>query len=228
MKRGLMGLFGCLLATSAMAQGPVYSVNTVGFNKITLERNKLYLIATAFEDINGNSLYANDVFGTQVPAGTAINFYDGVADPSPYTTVTRAAFGANNGWPTNLAFQGFMGFWIKIPAAAANPSYDVVLKGQVPMDNTTSNIVVSGLNMLGYPYTADVAFSNTALFASAQTGDQLNLWNPSTTNYTQFTKPGFGTWVAGAQILRQGQGFWFKRAAGTPVLDTEARPYPTN
>jgi hypothetical protein len=223
-----MGLFGCLLASSVMAQGPVYSVNTVGFNKITLERGKLYMIATAFEDINGNPLYANDVFGTQVPAQTSINYYDGIADPSPYTTVTRAAVGANNGWAQTLAFHGFMGFWIKIPANATNPSYDVVLKGQVPMDNTTSNVIVNGLNMLGYPYTADRAFSNTTLFVTSGANDQIHFWNAGSTNYSSFTKPAVGTWAAGAQTLRQGQGFWYKRNAAAPLLVSETRPYPTN
>lgn len=231
MKRSLLGVCGVLLAATIGARADVTSVNVVGFNKLTFERGKLYLVATAFEDINGAVLHANDVLGTQVPSGTTINYYDGIADPSPYTTSIRAAFGANNGWGTNLVFHGFMGFWLKIPTGTGQQSYDVVLKGQVPMDATSSNLVVSGLNMLGFPYTADVVFSNTALYATSLAGDKLTFWDTTITNYVTYQKAAFGTnpWGPGrSATLRQGVGFWYKRNSGTPILDTELRPYPTN
>ena len=232
MKRSLMGLFGCLLATSAMAQGPVYSVNIVGFGKQTLERNKQYMVSTAFADINGNpALTANDVFGSQLPVNAQIIYFDGVPDPSPYTILTRAGFGANNGWATNLVFQGFMGFWVKIPNTAVPATqtvWEVVLKGEVPDAGSVSNLVKVGLNQLGYPYTADLTFSNSALFGLANVNVQLIIWNPATTNYVGgiYTKPGFGTWAAGPVVIKLGQGFWFKRVNGTNFTYTENRPYP--
>ncbi|MDA0577618.1 MAG: hypothetical protein O3B24_05910, partial [Verrucomicrobia bacterium] len=139
----------------------------------------------------------------------------------------------NNGWSSLITFQGFVGFWIKIPDSAPLASYDVVMKGQVPLGSTSSNVVAGGLNMLGFPYTADVVFSNTALFANSQVGDQLVLWNPATSNYSggQYVKAGFGAnpWGAGSSVvLKQGVGFWYASNTNVPKLYVEGRPYSGN
>lgn len=212
MKRSLLGICGSLVATVVLAQGPVTSVNVVGFNKHSLEKGKLYLIASA-----------NEVIGNQLPNGSQVHFYDGV---TPYKTDTKSV----SGWgQTNVTFRGFMGFWIKVANSGTQQVYDVVLNGQVPMANSASNVVVSGLNMLGFPYTADVAFTNTALFAQSISGDQLHIYNAASNSYTTHTKNVTG-WPVGARslILTQGLGFWYKSNRGTPVLDVEARPYPAN
>ncbi len=235
MKRSVLAALGCLVATAAFAQGPVYSVNVVGFNKLQLEKNKLYLISTAFEDINGNALKASDVFGSQVPSGTAINYY--VGGVPPYRTDARASFGPNLGWGTNqtINFEGTMGFWLKMPNTGTQVVYDVVLKGQAPMDNTTSNVVVNGLNMLAYPYTADVHFTNTTLYATSLVGDTINVWNAARTNYVSpaYARTSFGPyrgWGAGVTNLwlRQGMGYWYRTTNALPRLITEVRPYPKN
>ena len=222
MKRSLLGICGSLVATVVLAQGPVTSVNVVGFNKHSLEKGKLYLIASAFEDIDGNRLTAANVIGTQLPNGSQVHFYDGV---TPYKTDTRNV----TGWSSNVTFRGFMGFWVKVANTGTQTVYDVVLNGQVPFANTSSNIVSSGLNMLGFPYTADVAFTNTALYAQSVNGDQLHVYNTAANNYTTYTRNVTG-WPAAARslILTQGLGFWYKSSRGTPVLDVEARPYPAN
>lgn len=221
MKRSLLAVCAGMIATVGLAQGPVYSVNVVGFQKMTLERGKLYLIATAFEDINGNVLHAADVIGDQLPINSECHFYDG----SPYQSDARGFAG----WSSNIEFRGFMGFWVKVPAGAANPTYDLVLKGQVPMDSTVSNVVVSGLNMLGFPYTADVDFTNTALYASSQINDELHIFNSATGLYDSYAKS-FAGWGASGEalVLEQGVGFWYKSNAGSPKLVEESRPYSEN
>ncbi len=217
MKRSVLGLMGCMVATMAFAQDPVYSVNVVGFNKHTFERGNLYLVATAFEDIDGKTLRAADVIGSQLPNATQVHFYDG----SPYISDSRGF----SGWSTNIAFRGFMGFWLKLPNTGTQQVFDVVFKGQVPMDAAVSNVVVSGLNMLGYPFTADVPFKDTALFAQSINGDQLHVFNPTTTNYTSYSR-GFSGWGAATNlVLKQGMGFWYRSNRGTPILASEPRPY---
>lgn len=238
MKRSVLAALGCLVATAAFAQGPVYSVNVVGFNKLQLERNKLYLISTAFEDINGNALKASDVFGAQVPSGTALNYY--VGGTPPYRTDARASFGANSGWGTNqvINFEGTMGFWLKMPPVGTGPNtqlvYEVVLKGQAPMDGAISNVVVLGLNMIAYPFTADVHFTNTDLYATSKLGDTVNVWDAARTNYMPtYARTSFGpyrNWGNGITNLwlRQGMGFWYRTTNALPRLVTEVRPYPKN
>lgn len=223
MKRSVLGVLGCMIAAVAFAQDPVYSVNVVGFNKHQFEKGKLYLVATAFEDIDGKALKAADVIGSQLPVGTFVYNYDGV---TPYKTDQRTVAS----WQSNITFNGFMGFWIKLPASGTQLVYDVVLKGQVPMDQVSSNVVASGLNMFGFPYTADVRFRDTALYSNSVVGDALYVFNPATTNYTggSFSRTVAG-WGAGTNlVLRQGMGFWYKSNQGSPDVYSEPRPYLNN
>ncbi|MCE9615687.1 MAG: hypothetical protein K8T26_15570 [Lentisphaerae bacterium] len=222
MKRSVLGMCGVLLAAVVMAKADVTSVNVVGFNKFTFEKGKLYLVATAFEDIDGKTLKTSDVIGTQLPIGSQIFWYKNPQEG--YKTDTRV--GSN--WGTNIVYHGFMGFWVKVNPTAALASYDVVFKGQVPMESTVSNVVVSGLNMLGFPYTADVAFTNTALYNLGRPSDQMIVYDP-VAGYTTYTRLG-GGWGATAKalVIKQGQGFWYKSTTNSPLLDVEARPYPKN
>jgi hypothetical protein len=212
---------GCLIAASVIAQD-VTSVNVVGYNTMTFEKGKIYLVATAFEGIDIPDLHANDVVGTQLPIGSQMFFYkDSVTG---YQTDTRIV----SGWSTNIVFHGFMGFWVRVNPAAPLASYDVVFKGQAPMDGTTSNLVVNGLNMLGFPYTADVAFTNTQLYAQSFNGDLLYVFDGPTQNYLTYGPRTVGGWPANAKALtlKLGQGFWYKSNRVSPILDTESRPYP--
>ena len=225
MKRSLI-MAGCsgLLAFAVLAD-PVTSINRVGYNKMDMERGKIYLIASAFEDIDGGVLKATDVIGEQLPGGTKIYSYDG----TPYTIDQRSGLSGN--WTANIDFHGFMGFWVQVPNGPDPQSFSVVLKGQVPDASSISNLVVNGLNMLGYPYTADVAFSNTALYAASSGGDKLYVYNQATQAYLlpPYQKSGLsGSWgAAETLVLEQGQGFWYV-STGADIPVQEPRPYPVD
>jgi len=222
MKRSVLAAVGCLVAAAAFAQGPVYSVNVVGFNKMQFEKGKLYLVSTAFESIDGNPLRAADVIGTQLPINTTLSYYQGGV--VPYLTDARTFAG----WSTNIVFDGWMGFWLRLPNSGTQLVYDVVFKGQAPMaeDGPISNVVVSGLNMIGYPYTADVRFRDTALYTNSAVNDTISVWTGS--NYTPYAKT-FAGWGNGTNlVLTQGMGFWYRRNPASPILVKEGRPYPKN
>lgn len=224
MKRSVLAALGCLVATAAFAQGPVYSVNVVGFNKMQFEKGKQYLVSTAFESIDGAPLRAGDVIGTQLPVNTTINYY--VGGVTPYKTDSR---GALTGWSTNITFNGKMGFFLKLPNTGTQIVYDVVFKGQAPMDSSISNVVAQGLNMLSYPFTADVRFRDTALYTNSAINDVMNIWQPQTTNYAPYSKGALTGWGSGTNVVfRQGMGFWYKRNPTGSILVKEGRPYPKN
>lgn len=224
MKRYFGAVCGMMLATMLVAEAQLKTINVVGFQKVTLERGKIYLLANAFEDVDGQGLTSADVFGSQVPNGTQVFAYDGV---TPYVIDTKTAAG----WSGSIAYQPSMGFWVKIPATAAQASYDVVLKGSAPMAPSTSTVLASGLNMLGYPYAANVPFSGTALYGQAGTGDRLVTFDAASQSYGQggSTRTVAG-WPAGAgnHVLKMGDGFWFYNQNASPVVSTEVRPYPAN
>ena len=85
MKLRMLGLGLGVFAVAAVAGAQIQTLNTVGFQKVTLERGKLYLVSNAFEDYDGNDLTSSDVFGSQLPNGSQVFHYDGV---TPYQVDT--------------------------------------------------------------------------------------------------------------------------------------------
>jgi hypothetical protein len=206
---GLVVLLGIALAQE------VTSVNMVGFNKITVPGGKLVLVSTAFESIDGTALKATDVFGDQLPNGTAVHAFD--VQAGSYVTDNKGF----SGWSENVTFAGGMGFWIQAPAGG---DYEVTFKGQVPMAEATTNLVANGITLLGYPYTASVMWTNTALAKTAVNGDSIHIFNPDTGSYVTYNK-GFAGWGAGdALTLSMDLGFWFETAQ-TSFQNVEIRPY---
>ncbi len=201
-----------------MAAGPVTSVNIVGYNKITCPTNKYVLVSTAFESLNGQALTAQDVFGDQLPMGSSIYAYNPLI--SGYD-IDNFGFA---GWGTAITFKGYMGFWVYVPDIGSGPaSYDVTLSGQVPMAAAVSNAVYTGFTMLGFPYTASVEWTNTALAINAQMGDTIHVWDPNTQTYSP-NNLGFSGWSDPGLVLKVGDGFWFETASST-YTNVQVRPY---
>jgi hypothetical protein len=194
----------------------------VGFQKIAMERGKLYLVNSAFEDIDGNPLDANDVIGNQLPNESKIFWFDASVPPSGQYKVDQInLFGT---WSSNITFRGDMGFFIQVSPGAGGP-YDVVVKGQVPEGDTTPTTVLAGLNQLGFPYTASVVFSNTALYATAPQGSKLHIWNVAGQTWDPpFQKNIFNQWPPGDSfVIDMGTGYFLETASG--FVNTESRPY---
>ncbi|MEI8139139.1 MAG: hypothetical protein WCI03_04650 [bacterium] len=212
-----------LVAGSALAANPVTSVNIVGFSKITCPRGGYVLVTTAFESIAGTALKSLDVFGTsQLPAGTVIYAWDQLK-PSG-AGYWQDSYNAKNGWETNINYKAGMGFWIFVPPGAAQPSYDVVLAGQVPMQSVSSNMVYDGYAMLGYPYTSSMLWTNTDLAKKSPNGTVLYWWDTSITNYQQNSKSK-GSWVDPNMVITETMGFWLYNPTSVALTNVEVRPY---
>lgn len=194
------------------------SVNIVGFNKITCPKGKYVLVSTAFESLTNGVLKCSDVLGDQVPVSTTVSYFDAKAIPPQYVTDTKTT----RGWGTQISFAGYMGFWINVPAESPLDSYDVILSGQVPMSLTSSNAVVSGYNLCGYPYTASVLWTNTSMAINAQVGDVLHVYDP-VSGYTPYTLTSRGWGDAKTLMITPGMGFWFQ--SSTSFTNVESRPY---
>lgn len=224
MKRvALVLMMAGMIAGVALAADTVTSVNAVGFSKITIEEGKMYLVATAFEDIDGQDLKAADVFGTQLPGGTTIFAYN----PATQTYDIDQFNPLFQQWTANITFRGGMGFWIKPGAGGAGiQTYDVVLKGQVPMATATESFTDSGLTLLGYPYTSSVLWTNTPWAQGAtSTSDKLHVYNPDTGSYATYQyNPLFQSWGSGNNVvLTMNQGFWYQTSSSRTNLIS--RPY---
>lgn len=212
-----------LVAGVAVAANTATSVNIVGFNKITCPRGGYVLVSTAFESLEGSPLKSLDVFGTtQLPAGTVIYAWDQLLQPSPGYRLD--GYSTKSGWGTNITYKAGMGFWIFIPDTVAQPSYDVVLAGQVPMQSETSNTVYDGYAMLGYPYTSSMLWTNTDLAKKSPSGTVLYWWDNTITNY-QLNGKSKGNWSNPDLVITPSMGFWLYNPTSVALTNVEVRPY---
>ena len=203
----MVGLLVTLFAVgTAMAQTPVYSANTVGYKKLTLDDNTFHLLGLNF--ITEGSDTPNDVFGTTtLPEESTIYTWD--ADAGAYSMSTLGFLGWENNDAVNLYRKGF---WLYIPNTGGQ-KYDVYIKGEVPPE-ASGTIVLKGnpagmgnftLVSLPYPVTKTVG-ELAGLAAVAQEEDTIYTWNGSAYSYTTY---GFAGWENPALPVDLSAGFWY-------------------
>jgi hypothetical protein len=209
MKKILLIAAVALISASVFAQ-TVQSANVVGYNTLELTQSAYNLVSTAF--LATNSI--DTIFG-DLPTGTKISFWD--AGTQGYTAVTKGRGGWGTGG-TNVIERG-AGVFILMPAGS---DVDQVVSGDVPDDGSFTNFTVNGYALLSFPYTADVVFSNTAVFANSATGDKISFWNGS--GYTSYTK-GRGGWdvAVATNVIEIGSAFFYLTGAAGNEADTQ--PY---
>ncbi len=232
MKKMLVAVAALAFAMSASAQtNQVLSRNAVGYQRFELQKGVLYMIRPDFFAMTGSlaTVKAAAMFGTQLPDGTRVNYYDPLALPTPGYKQDARAFGA---WSANINFKPGNGFWLKIPATAISNSYVLYLMGEVPdslnltaLNSATNQVtaVFPGLNQLGYSFPVSVAWTSTALAKLSKNGDKVITWNPTTTGYLQSAKS-FGAWV-GAPTLTPGQAFFYLTTHANSTNWIEPKPY---
>ena len=215
----LVAIMTAFVASLAQAQtNQVLSRNAVGYVKLNAEKGKLLLGRTDFIPMNG-SYVASNIFGTaQWPNGTRVLFYD--TSLPGYRTDSKSFAG----WSTNITFTRGKGFWFQVPTTAPSNNYDIFLMGEVPDSTTapnTTNVVASGITQIGYPYPADVLWTNTTLARGSPNGTILYTWDG--TNYIPNNKS-FAGWANPNLVLTPGQGFWY-RTANAATNWVEVKPY---
>lgn len=228
-KTALMVLTAALAATVVWAQTPVTSVNIVGFNKVTCPKGKYVLVSSAFKSLDGNPLKAADVFSNQLPMNATIYSYSYTKQTYVNDLYSFNEDTEQNEWTTNITFEGGMGFWIFVPQSASQSSYDVYLMGEVPMGAADTNMVYNGYNLLGFPYTASVLWTNTSLAKNAVMNDTLYTYDLSTGSYVPnvyvFDEDLEAyVWSNPNLVITPDMGFWFKTTRSM-ATNTEFRPY---
>ena len=228
-----------MVGAIASAADTATSVNVVGFEKFTVSTGQLALVRCDFLSV-GSPLTVSNVFGTTLPIGTQLYFWNGLAYTidtySRYLVSPPSNYATNWAPGTNLLVTG-KAFWIRLPAVAPQPSYDITVAGEVPGNTRQpSNTVgvLPGLNMVGYSYPTQIAWTNTTMASQAVIGDRLYLWNGSAYNIYNYARilvsppSNYKTNWGGAKsvVLQPGQGFWYSRdAAAAPFNWTEIAPY---
>jgi hypothetical protein len=211
-----------VISTSFGQSGEVYSLNVVGFQKVTAPASKLQISATPFDQANpnidsaiGNQLTGSDSFGSSdnillwdVQGQKYSNYFvaGGVGEPYDGHWFTPALVPATN-FPANI--QPGQGFWIRSRQPTATQT--VVLAGDVPADGAITNQISGGLQILSYPYSTPrtieaMSFSNGGVGGDSYgASDNIMLWDYNTQSYSNYFLAG----GVGAPF----DGHWF-----TPAL----------
>lgn len=126
------------------------------------------------------------------------------------------------------------GFWLQ----NRNGSRSVFLAGHVILDDQQSLFLQSGVNMLGYPFTAPIPLVQTRLVEQGAEG-HTNAWSADRIQrtYDHAWLDANGQWTdlygdPSLLMIEPGKGYWYYRVAAEALTWTEDRPYlnifPTN
>ncbi|MBU1909221.1 MAG: hypothetical protein KJ726_04160 [Verrucomicrobia bacterium] len=235
-----MALLCVLIAAPAFAQSEVYSVNVVGFQKLTAVSSGFTMVSTPFEKSSNN---LDNVIGPQLTGGKS----EGVADQinlwdqslQRYQTYWLKA--ADSYWydlsglrATNVYLNPDDGFYIRNRAVTNRV---VVVSGDVPADDIITNVLVPGFSLVSYPFSTAININNSGLTngksgKSEGVADQATLWNSGTAKYdTYWLKSTDRKWynlsgtLATNVYVGAGVGFFYRNRDSVNFNWVEARPY---
>jgi hypothetical protein len=182
------------------------------------------MVRLDFINLDGANYTVTNLVGTQLPVNRQAFIWDRTL--AAYKTETRTIGGWTPG--TNQINRGG-GFFLRAPAGAGvSNTYTVYFMGEVPdaiTAPTTTVGTLSGLNLVGYPYPAEILWTNTHLAKTAVVNDQLFVWSVSNQAYTTYTRT-IGGWGAATNVtIFVGQGFFSRKFGTNTVLWTEVKPY---
>ncbi len=199
----------CVIAVAFGAE--VVSENVVGFITVSAQAGKYTLVCAQFDSLDTASPTIVDVLGTNVPDSTVVYTYNG-------STYVAETFYEGYGWdPGTTVIDRDMGFWLY-----SSGDHDFILKGEVP-DYDTPITLAAGYQLMGYPYPAGEAVTNTVIGSNAGDGDVIYLYNGTT--YVPYTYyDGYG-WDPEGLVFPESGGFWyFKNSVGSTNFN-ETPPY---
>lgn len=221
----------------AYAQTEVYSVNVVGFQRLTAVTG-LTLVATPFIRTN-NTL--DGVIGGQLTPGKSSGLADNILmwDPIAQRYDTYWLKSSDSNWYTLAG------------ARATNPvtpshgmfvlnrrttNQVIIVSGDVPNQAAITNQLVPGLNMVSYPFSTDIDINSSQLTngrAGKTSGqaDSIYLWNATSKLYETYWLKTDRKWYTIGGVLASnvrvggGRAFWYLNRTNTIFSWVESRPY---
>jgi hypothetical protein len=246
----IVGLF--LVAAVAGAQDPVPSINVVGYAKLP-QPPGLDLKSAIFYVMSGtNSLQellgTNGVGGANEQQADTVYLYDtGIGGYRTFFLMTNATIPELN-WkwaeytedgyvPATVEIWPGTGFWVRNRSTVTNYYSQL---GEVELTNEVSITIHPGLQILAYPYAADInvsalSLTNGVAANGQQSADNLFVYVPEFAAWREFFLKADRKWyeytedgdVLASLQLKAGQGFWY-RSRGGSFQWVEKRPYLNN
>jgi len=197
-----------LFASSAvLAQtNQVLSRNAVGYIKIPLQSNSLYLVSNPFVSLQAGPILLSNVFAA-VPPGTTINVWN--EQSQSYNGYGKNTRGQWVGAALTAQLVRADGIFINTPSTST--PVDLFFMGEVPDRFTSpSNLTqrVPGLTIVGFPYPVTMRLTNTVLGQQVPPGTTVSIWDPVAKTYVGYGKNTRGAWVGAALTanIQPGQG----------------------
>ncbi len=229
-------------AGGVLAQtGEVYSLNVVGFQKLTAVSQGLVLVSAPFER-SPNTL--DDVVGPQLTGGKSEGSADLIATWDSAAQMYRRYwlkssdgkwYAVGGGAATNVYIEPSDAFWLQ---NRRTTNQTVIVSGDVVDSAAVTNVLVPGLNLVSYPFSAPVDLNSSALTngkagKSEGVADLVAIWNAMQQQYVRYwlrssdkkwctvgsSSPATNVFIGG------GVGFWYQNRATSNFVWVETRPY---
>jgi Mlc titration factor MtfA (ptsG expression regulator) len=236
MKKTLIIAVAALISVSAFAQtNVVSSANVVGYVKLDTPAEALSIQGVPF--LGTNEVAITELFGDTLPLDSQllvfkngsyqIETYREIIGPPPTFIVTT------NWSPNTTVIDGSQGFWVKLPTGSSNTTN--IFSGDV-VDEEQTITIRPGFNLIHYPYSAGVAWTNTALSQNPTLNDRILVWDTVGQTYATISQyreiigppPTFivtTNWSNVDVDLELGAGFWYESQAATTNVIVETQPY---
>ena len=211
MKKILLLILCCgFYAVSSAAVG-VSSANINGSARIELPENDFALVSCSF--INKSNTIDN--LFSDLPEGTMLSLWD--VESQTYENYYKTDRWLPSG--TNRVEAGD-GIFVRLPPDA--PASNLVMSGDVPLEETITVFSPAGFVLMSYPYPHKVPFPETELAKKAAIGDKISVWEDN--GWSTYECSAAGRWDGAENVkLKIGQAFFYKSSVDSyPV---EARPF---
>lgn len=203
MKKLIMtvAVLGC--AASIASAQTVTSVNIVGYNKAE-NATGFQILGTQFD--TGDNTPAG-VFGETLPVGSKIYVFNGAYDSSLFDE----DFLGNKAWSKSLDLGQSVGYWVEIPSG----TYTNIISGDVDLGDAVTNSVVSGFQLLSYPYPVERTVSQLGFTPTV--GDKIYKFdNASGYDSSLYDEDFLGNKAWSKELVFSvGEGFWYETVVAT-------------
>lgn len=204
MKKIMLAAVGFAFAAS-IASAQVTSANIVGYNKDTANAAGLHISGMQFLNETNTP---TSVYGDQLPKGSKIYKFDGSYTIVTYTDVFVPIQGLVTKWSSEVDLGNGDGYWVEVPSAS-----EAILSGEVSTENSITNNIEIGLQLVSYPYPVERVITNLG-FTPAK-GDKIYVYDGSYTiiTYTDVFVPIQGLvtkWSNETLSIGVGEGFWYE------------------
>lgn len=226
MKKTIIALAVIALVAPLAFGQEVLSRNAVGYVKIDF-RKGLNLVTHQFELMSGD----RDVYSlfpiADFPSGTIIQRWDYVNQVYAQSE-TKVTFPSTAWNPGTNTYPIGESLWVRIPSGATSNSYISYLMGEVPVNSKSAPLGGLTYSGVGYPVAVSVTGLATALSYPLKSGDIIQKWDATITNYVQETYLTFPTagWTPGTMMINPGDGIIIRRTGLTSQTNwVQNKPY---